>query len=258
MRVWRVSCWASWLAILLWIPSVSAAQEPGRTGDSVETPAPMRSALEIQIQAPFTFVRAIYSSAGSRAPWATDYPDADRAFSTEFERLAGLPTNLDGLTLELTDPALLDYPFIYIVEPGQMALSEPEIDALRQYLLSGGFLMMDDFHGEYEWAIVRHWIHQIFPDRELIELARDHEIFWSFYAMSEQPQIPGRGGIRRGTEPKYWGLFGDDGQLIAVLCHNSDFGDGWEHLGDPWYPEELSVGQAVPLGVNIVIYALTH
>ena len=260
IRDWSFSYWCLSIVLLLAIPG-AGAQEPNGT-NSLDLPVPMRIGQEIQIDAPFTFVRIAYSGFNrtrSNGAWATDYPDADQAFTSEFQRLTGLPTNPDGLVLKLTDPTLSRYPFIYMVEPGQMALTEAEIVALREYLLGGGFLMMDDFHGEYEWEIVRHSLSQVFEDREPVGLSPDHEIFWSFFAMAEQqPQIPGRGGNRRGTEPKYWGLFADDGRLMAILCHNSDFGDGWEHLTDPWYPQEYSAGQAVPLGVNIVVYALTH
>ncbi len=261
VRDWSFHYCLLFIALLLAIPRVGA-QEPPDTFSAFEPPTPMRIGQEIQIDLPFTFVRVAYSSANrplGGGAWATDYPDADRAFTSEFQRLTGLPTAPDGLVLELTDPTLNSYPFIYMVEPGQMALTEAEIVALREYLLGGGFLMMDDFHGEDEWETVRYTLSQVFEDRQPIQLSPDHEIFWSFFSMIEQqPQIPGRGGSRRGTEPKYWGLFANDGRLMAILCHNSDFGDGWEHLTDPWYPKELSAGQAVPLGVNIVIYALTH
>lgn len=188
----------------------------------------------------------------------TDWPDADRSFSNHVERLTGLATDPDGLQLELTDPALQQYPFIYIVEGGQMQLNDEEVSALRAYLLGGGFLMADDFWGEYEWGILAEEFRRVFPDREPLELPADHEVFRSFYEINEIPQVPGRAGTRPGTEPHFWGLIDDDGRLMVIFCHNSDFGDGWEHIDDPWYPREFSLGRAIPMGLNIVVYALTH
>ncbi len=249
-----------WLALssTLLISSVQTQQTEPAAAD-FEMPEPIRSAEDVSLQTAFTFVRIQYSGHSERARggWTTDYPEADRGFSLQFESLTGLATDLEGLTLRLTDPALREHPFIYIVEGGQMSLSDEEASALRNYLLGGGFLMVDDFWGEYEWQSFTAELRRAFPDREPVELSIDHEIFRSFYEISEQPQAPGRGGARAG-EPRMWGLLDDDGRLMAILCHNYDFGDAWEHLDDPWYPREISMGQAIPMGINIVVYALAQ
>ncbi len=251
---------ALWLAlsIPLFVSSLQA-QQAESTATDFEMPVPIRSAEDIAPRTAFTFVRIEYSGHPDRARggWATDYPDADRNLSRQFERLTGLETNLDGLTLRLTDPTLQQNPFIYIVEGGQMSLSDDEATSLRDYLLGGGFLMVDDFWGEFEWESFIAEFRRAFPDREPVELSLDHEIFQSFFEISEQPQAPGRGGARVG-EPRFWGLSDGDGRLMAIICHNFDFGDAWEHVDDPWYPREFSLGQAVPMGINIVVYALTH
>ena len=252
----------------LWLASSSAffvsnlqAQQTEPVEAEFEMPVPIRSAQQIPFKtSAFAFVRIVYSSpagARSRGAWATDYPDADRVLSSEVERVTGLTTESDGLQLSLTDPALSQHPFIYIVEGGQMSLSDEEASGLRDYLLGGGFLMADDFWGEYEWEIFTTQLRRAFPDREPVELSLDHEIFRSFYEISEMPEAPGRGGARPG-EPRLWGLFDDNGRLMAILCHNYDFGDAWEHLDDPWYPREISMGQAIPMGINIVVYALSN
>ena len=120
-------------------------------------------------------------------------------------------------------------------------------------------MMVDDFWGEYEWGIFAEALRKVFPDRSPVELAVDHEIFQSFYYLSEARQLPGRGGVRNdGSEPRLMGISDDDGRLMAIICHNYDFGDAWEHIDDPWYPKEYSMGFAVPMGINIVTYALTH
>jgi len=239
------------------------AQEIEPLDAEYEPPVPIRTVQEIPFKtSAFTFVRVVYSSE-SRArvgagSWATDFPDADQQFSSQVERSIGLTVDPDGLQLRLTDPAIQDYPFIYIVEPGQMALTDDEVVALRDYLLGGGFLMADDFWGEYEWGRFAKELARVFPDREPIELTVDHEIFQSYYYISETPQVPGRGGVRPGTQGRLLGLFDDNGRLMAILCHNHDFGDAWEHVDDPWYPRAFSLGHAVPMGINIVVYALSR
>ena len=227
-----------------------------------ELPAPIGNPDEIQFKTPdFTFVRISYSE--PPGSWNTDWPAADRRFSAHVRNLTGLSTNVDGLVLELTDPNVSQYPFIYIVEGGRMRLSDSEVAGLRDYLLGGGFLMVDDFWGEEEWESLTSELRQVFPDLEPIELQIDHEIFRNLYEFSEIPQVPDFPTVLRGNLPpapdaSYFGLLDDRGRLMAILCHNSDFGDAWEHEDSTAYPRELSLGRAVPMGVNIVAYALSH
>ena len=92
--------------------------------------------------------------------------------------------------MRLTDEQLFDYPFIYIIEPGALVFSEEEVIALRRYLLNGGFLMVDDFWGDYEYENFYREIRRVFPDREPAELPLDHEIFRCVYRLKEKPQVP--------------------------------------------------------------------
>jgi hypothetical protein len=208
----------------------SQPSDDGATAE-FELPQQIRSAADIPFRTTeFTFVRVAYDhreSARRGGAWATDYPDADQVFSAHFEQVTGIPTNPGG--------------------------------ALRDYLLGGGFLMVDDFWGAREWESFAAQLRLAFPDREPVELTTDHEIFRSYYAFDEQPQVPPRGGTPLfGSEPGFFGLTDDTGRLMAIFCHNSDFGDGWEHAEDPWYPSEFSLGRALPMGINIVVYALSH
>src|SRR5579872_2425032 len=166
----------------------------------------------------FTFVRIRYPSyaggwGGGR--WATDYPDSDLNFSFRLHQLTSLQVDPYGKILELTDDALFDYPFIYLIEPGYMRLEEPEVTALRRYLLAGGFLMVDDFWGVAEWENFYHEIKRVFPDREPIELPLEHEIFHCVYDLKKKPQIPSIHAWLNGQtterwdapEPHYRGIF---------------------------------------------------
>jgi hypothetical protein len=219
----------------------------------------------------FTFVRIRYNSYGRWGKWATDYPDADLNLSYRLQQLTSLKVDPNGVILELTDPELFKYPFIYIVEPGDLSFTEEEVRALRRYLLNGGFLMVDDFWGDREWLNFYDEIKRVFPDREPLELPHEHPIFHCVYDLQEKPQIPaigqaiaGRGGgitweRPDAREPHYKGIFDDKGRMMAIICHNTDLGDGWEREGeDPWYFREFSEKKAYPLGINILFYAMTH
>ena len=134
-------------------------------------------------------------------------------------------------------------------------------------LISGGFLMVDDFWEEEEWRNFYNEIKRVFPDREPQELTLDHEIFHCVYDLKEKPQIPsirhgmaGRSYERRDAKvPHYRAILDDNGRMMAIICHNTDLGDGWEREGvDPYYFKEYSEKSAYPLGINIVVYAMTH
>lgn len=239
----------------------------------------------------FTFVRIQYSSgygSGGFGPgfgpgrgrrgfgrgggrWATDYPDSDLNFSYRLQQLTSLEVNPDGLVLELTDPELFNYPFIYIVEPGDLVFTEEEVVALRQYLLNGGFLMVDDFWGQEEWYNFYYEMKRVFPDREPVELPLSHPIFRAVFELKEKPQVPSIDMAIRGRpygitweredarEPHYRALYDDKGRMMAIICHNTDLGDGWEREGeDEWYFREFSEKKAYPMGINIVFYAMTR
>jgi hypothetical protein len=146
-------------------------------------------------------------------------------------------------------------------------LTEVEVKSLRRYLLNGGFLMVDDFWGQDEWYTFYYQMKRVFPDREPVELPLEHEIFRCVYELDEKPQIPSINVALAGRtferwdaqEPHYRALFDDDGRMMAIICHNTDLGDGWEREGvDPWYFKEFSEKRAYPLGINIVVYAMTH
>jgi hypothetical protein len=219
----------------------------------------------------FTFVRIEYDTRGRRWGWSTDWPDADLNLSFRLQQLTSLRVNPTPITLRLTDPRLFDHPFIYIVEPGGLVFAEDEVLALRKYLLNGGFLMVDDFWGEAEWDNFAREMKRVFPDREPKDVPLEHEIFRCVYKLKERPQIPSIGVAWNGREEgitwerwdakevHYRALYDDKGRMMAFICHNTDNGDGWEREGeDPWYFKEFSEKKAYPLGINIVVYAMTH
>ena len=221
----------------------------------------------------FYFSRTIYTDYGSgfrrrrgRGSWATDYPKADQIFLSFIDRL--LP-NLDAYerehTIRLDDPEVRRFPYLYMLEVGRMDLTEPEIVGLRDYLLAGGFLVIDDFWGSREWANFEYQIQLVLPGYEIVDLPLDHPIFTTFYEIDEILQIPevnrGRNGgptyEQDGYIPMVKGIHDEDGRLMVVINWNTDLGDAWEWADDPYYPIKYST-YAYEMGVNMIIYAMSH
>lgn len=219
----------------------------------------------------FTFARVKYDSHRWNK-WMTDFPDSDLNFSFRLQQLTSIKVDPNPITVSLDDPRIFAHPFLYMIEPGDMLpLSQPEIDGLRRYCFNGGFLMVDDFWGEWEYHTFYEQIKRVFPDREPQELSLDHEIFHCVYDLPVKPQVPSInqavGGRAYGItwerpdaeEVHYRAIFDDENRIMVLICHNTDLGDGWEREGvDEWYFHEFSEKLAYPMGINIVTYAMTH
>ncbi|MEO8426014.1 MAG: DUF4159 domain-containing protein [Verrucomicrobiota bacterium] len=225
----------------------------------------------------FTFVRIKYSSRGGYGRWSgynrweIDFPDSDLNLSYRLQQLTSLKVDPDTRVIEITDKELFDYPWIYIVEPGGLQFTDEEVPILREYLLNGGFLMVDDFWGEAEWANFYREIKRVFPARELIELPLDHPIYHCVFDITSKGQVP---NIHLGVQSQYTGvtwerpdakdvhhraIFDDKGRMMVIACHNTDNGDGWEREGESdYYFHNFSEKIAYPLGINIIFYAMTH
>ena len=234
----------------------------------------------------WTFCRVRYSSnRGGRGwygrgggDWATDYPDSDLNLSWRLMQMTSLRVDPDGRVIDLVDPELFNYPWIYIVEPGGLEFTEEEVPILRKYLLNGGFLMVDDFWGDEQWENFYQQIKRVFPEREPEELSMDHPIFHSVFDLKmakQELQIPNvgdgvdsqhNGGI---TWERRWGpsardvhfkaFFDDKRRMMVFIAHNTDNGDGWEREGENvYYFHEFSEKKAYPLGINVIFYAMTH
>lgn len=221
----------------------------------------------------FTFVRIKRSNGGlgGRGDWTTDTPDSDLNFSYRLQQLTSIKVNPNGLFLRLTDPELADYPFIYMVEPGSLSLDDAEIIALRKYLLNGGFLWLDDFWGENEWANVELVFKQVFPDRVFTELPLDNALYHCVFEITSKGQVP---NVQTGTQSENTGItyerydakevhhrviLDDKGHIMVFATHNTDNGDGWEWEGNNhYYFEHFSEKISYPLAVNVIFYVMTH
>ena len=220
----------------------------------------------------FYFARLQYSDAGyrgggrfGRGSWLTDWPEAEVHLLPGLERLTRLATGAEGVAVRLDDDSLMQFPWLYAVEVGRWYLTDPEAARLREYLLRGGFLMVDDFWGEYQWAVFMESMNRVFPDRPIVELPEDHELLHVLYDLDQRIQIPGRSYFSTGvtwqsedSKVPYWrGIFDDEGRLMVAINFNMDMGDAWEHADDPYYPEPMTA-LAYRFAVNYVIYAITH
>ena len=221
----------------------------------------------------FYFTRGMYSDdfgVGDEfgGSWSIDYPKADRHFLRALERFSVIDASPDKIAVKLTDPQLRHLPFIYALEVGAMQLDEAEVEALRDYLLAGGFLFIDDFWGSWAMGSLVEQMQLVFPDREISEIATSHPLFHVAYDIEEIKQVPNlqngisfqRLGVTHeddGKSAHVRGIFDDKGRLMVLINWNTDLGDAWEWADHPAYPVHFSTF-AFQLGINAVIYAMTH
>jgi hypothetical protein len=219
----------------------------------------------------FHFTRMMYSEGGGYrfrgggyGSWTVDYPEAEYHFSQGVSRLTRLDVGQQARILRVTDDTIFDYPWLYAVEVGHWYLDEYEAGRLREYLLRGGFLMVDDFHGSDEWQSFMESMNRVFPDRGVVDIEDGDEVLHALYDLDQRIQIPGIAALSRGVTyerdgvvPRWRGVYDDEGRLMVAINHNMDLGDAWEHADDPRYPEPMTA-LAYRFAVNYVIYAMTH
>lgn len=228
-----------------------------------------RDAVVAHPEAEFHMARMIYETrgcAGSRGfcnPWwAVDYPEAELNFLPALKRMTNLSVADDSRHLPMTDDRIFDYPWLLVQQVGQGGWrpSAREIETLREYLLRGGFLVVDDFHGQYEWSLFQSVMQQVLPGRPIVDISPDDKLMTLFYELDPSIRIPGERHLRgwRTQGPPLWrGIYDDHQRLIVAINFNSDMGDAWEHADDPYYPAPMTA-TAYRFGVNYVIYAMTH
>jgi hypothetical protein len=229
----------------------------------------------------FSFCRVLYQSVRAEPlghGWSTDYPDSDINFMIRFSQLTAAHIRRDGdgmpnhIVVTLTDDAIFNYPLVFMSDVGTAGFTELEADRLREYLLRGGILYVDDFWGIRAWDHWSHEIGKVLPpeDYPIVDIPMDHLVLRTFFTIRELPQIPsiqfwrrsgGTSTSERGWETEeahFRGIFDEKGRLMVIMTHNTDIADGWEREGeDEEFFYRFSV-RAYPVGVNIAIYAMTH
>lgn len=214
----------------------------------------------------FTFVRLEYKGdLTALSNWEVDYPASDRNFIYQLSKQTNIDVAPDSKRIAVWSEELFHYPFAYVLEVGSMRLSKTDANNLREYLLRGGFIFVDDFHGGLEWKWFLKEFKKIFPNREPVDIPITHPIFRCFFKIEKLIQIPGLRALFSGQTyerydghpARYLGVFDDNGRLMMMICFNSDLGDAWEHAAEDFYPKEYS-NRALKIGINAVIYTLTH
>jgi len=237
----------------------------------------------------FTFSRLIFSDnqyaidhLGDRIGyphWQADCSESEPHFISALQRLTRLNTNNDSQSISILDDRVFDYPLLYLVEAGFASFSDAESVKLREYLDRGGFLLVDDFHGSFQWELFEEWIGEVYPDKEIVDLPEDHEIFHVHFDIDEFIQIPGLRALclnpgetwelpiskspavvesnSSRQQPRWRGILDEDGRVTVMVNWNMDLGDAWEHADMEEY-SALYTATAYRLGVNYVIYGMTH
>ena len=201
---------------------------------------------------------------GRGISWTVDYPRSDRHFSLALRRLTRIHVRSVEEPVNLDDGYEYDWPWLYAVEVGHWNLTDAQAKSMREYLDRGGFFMCDDFHGTEEWDVFIHSMQRVFPDRPIVDIPKDDQIFHTVYDLDDKYQVPGQQYVRSGRtyefdgyDPHWRGIYDAKGRLVVAICHDMDLGDSWEHADNPRYPQKFSA-MGIRIGVNYVTYAMTH
>jgi hypothetical protein len=234
-----------------WVPVVSPVVEPS---------AQRQQAWAIPYNGKFTFTRLMYGSGrfGRRGggSWSHDYPDADLNMPEILEFMTSINVTTGASNVfTLDDPRLFQHPVLYISEPGFWTITDSEAANLREYVLKGGFLIFDDFEGNQLYNMVAQ-VERALPGFELIEIGPEHEIFSSFFLIDDiyvpHPLV--------NVTPVFYGIFLDNdpsSRMLAIVNHNSDLAEYWEYAATGYFPVDIT-NEAYKLGVNYIVYAMTH
>ena len=265
--------------IALALTSVALAQFPGRGWGRPRYPPRFKPAGHLDKG--FTFCRLMYTS-DRRDPsgrgWSTDYPFADINFMIRFSELTSVHVDLDKhgepnhWVVGIADEALFSCPFVMTSDVGTMSLNSEEINRLREYLLKGGFLWVDDFWGTRAWGQWEREIGKVLPpaDYPISDLPLDHELFQTMFNVWQVPQISnihfwratgGTNTSERGYDsavPHFRVIKDASGRILVAITHNTDIQDSWEREGeDPAFFNQFSP-DGYALGVNVLLHAMTH
>src|SRR5271154_1344376 len=211
--------------------------------------------------------------------WTMDYPRSDRHLLEGVRRLTRIDTRSVEQVVDLDGTNDIYYwPVSYAVEVGHWLLPEDQAKQLREYLLRGGFLMVDDFHGsdaypDYatgrppnEWETFTNSMSRVFPDRPIEDIPDNDPIFHSLFDIDDRFQVPGAQYFdshityekgQSGRVPHWRCIRDDKGRIVVAICHNMDLGDAWEHSDEPQYQEKWA-SLAYRIAMNYFIYDLTH
>jgi Domain of unknown function (DUF4159) len=255
-------------ALAVALLTLTAFQRPFKEYPGVEyTDFPLPD--DYQKKAEWTRARLHYQDyAGSerrRGSWTIDYPRSDRHLLEGVRRLTRIDSRSVEQVVDLDgEDDIYNWPMLYAVEVGHWGLTDAQARQLREFLLRGGFLMVDDFHGTQEWGVFFDSIQKVFPDRPIVDLENSNQIFHTIYDLQDRFQVPGAQVFRShrlyekdGFTPKWAAISDDQGRVMVAICHNMDLGDAWEHSDEPEYLEKWA-SLAYRIAMNYFTYDLSH
>jgi hypothetical protein len=219
----------------------------------------------VRIRYHFSIQEATFQEDIVGEPWFIDAPAAEQNLTRRVKTATAIEAD-DPIVLPLDSPEIFSYPWIYFVEPGTLRMTDAEVQNLREFLLRGGTATFDDFHGPLEWANLQRELKRVFPNREIVDVPKDHPVFTSFYSIDQYPQIPGLGSFEAGRTwekggyvPHLRTIFDDDGRPMMFINWNTDMGDGWEWSNVQQFPDYIKyTAQSYRMMINEIVYALTH
>ena len=202
-----------------------------------------------------------------RGWWMQDWPRAELHFTEGVHRLTRIDIG-EGRHTPMTDDRIFEYPWVYATQVGYWDLSDAEAARLREYLLRGGFLVVDDFWGPSEWEVFRESMQRVFPGRPILEITSADSMMHVLYDIEGIVQIPGLRHLRVGpagaivtqleATPPHWRVIYDDkGRMVVAINYNMDIGDAWEEADVPQYPAEATM-LAYRFAINSIVYSMTH
>ena len=187
--------------------------------------------------------------------WAHNYPSSDQNLNQYVSEATGIDlSRMSYRIVELGQDEVFDYPFAYISEPGEMALTAIEVENLREFVQRGGFVLLDDFDGSRQLAIMKQQVRRAFPEFEWVPLEIEHKIFHMHFELDDlhgmDPYVPG-------SYVTYYALHNAAGDVVMIAGHNNDLANFWDWYDQAVYPLRPAA-DAFRLGVNYIVYALTH
>lgn len=200
---------------------------------------------------------------GGYSRWGIDANKGDRLFLGILQRLTRIDVQPVEHIVDVDSDDMFYFPWMFAVSVGDWELSPAQAKRLRAYFDRGGFLMVDDFHNEGEWENFMQGMRMIDPDVHVVEMQDNDPAFHILFDLNDRVRVPGanvvhRNQVERGGVVPHWRAVVDEkGRMIVAICFNMDVGDGWEFADTPDYPERYA-SEAMRLGVNYVVYAMTH
>jgi Domain of unknown function (DUF4159) len=229
---------------------------------------------EPTIPSEFYFSRLHYNSGytsggsfgfgGFRGGWSQDFPRADNDCLVVLRRLTLIDSPAPLNVVDLDSDRIFNYPWVYAVGVNTWGFTDAEAKRLRDYLQRGGFLMVDHFHGEDDWARFMAGMSMVLPDGVVEDLPDNDAIYHTLYSIDEKFQIPGEVYVNTGRTyekdgyvPRWRGIRDSHGRIMVAICANMHLGDAWEWANTPDYPEKFS-GLAFRVVINYITYSMTH